>query len=364
MPSKKHPSSVSLSAGDSVKLIFTDEIGVVVAFIDGESVWVRLQDGDEIPVFLEHLEKNNSVLSVESPQLPPKNHAASNNKQQSLDKIKAMGLNAAPDDAPDGGISLIFQPFLDKQGDIEYFLMYLWNNTGRSLGFAYDMYLGIEKHFELHQHIGGREKIMLNTLLFKQLNDYPELEFKFDTHAEPIISLVKSYKPKAKMVLKPTVEVLGIPSSVFVVELIPKLPTPHAVSELPVVVPSPDIDEKIKKFAENWETPSRPTSIPNSVVINAEERIVDLHIEKLQKSYKHLTNSEILAIQLNYFEQQMQQAISRRERNMIVIHGLGKGKLKNEVINLLRAYPEVETFTNEYSHRFGFGATEIFFAYE
>jgi dsDNA-specific endonuclease/ATPase MutS2 len=44
-----------------------------------------------------------------------------------------------------------------------------------------------------------------------------------------------------------------------------------------------------------------------------------------------------------------------------VIHGLGKGKLKNEIATRLINHPEVKTFKNEYHPKYGFGATEIIF---
>ena len=48
---------------------------------------------------------------------------------------------------------------------------------------------------------------------------------------------------------------------------------------------------------------------------------------------------------------------------MIVIHGLGKGKLRDEVHTILKQTPEVSRYKNEWSGRYGFGATEIRFRY-
>ncbi|MBK8471414.1 MAG: Smr/MutS family protein [Sphingobacteriales bacterium] len=57
----------------------------------------------------------------------------------------------------------------------------------------------------------------------------------------------------------------------------------------------------------------------------------------------------------------MEEAIRRREGIMVVIHGLGKSKLKQEIWKLLLEYTEVAHFDNDYDHRFGFGATLIEF---
>jgi dsDNA-specific endonuclease/ATPase MutS2 len=47
--------------------------------------------------------------------------------------------------------------------------------------------------------------------------------------------------------------------------------------------------------------------------------------------------------------------------NMIVIHGVGSGKLKDEIHEVLKTKKEVRYFINQYDARFGYGATEIFF---
>lgn len=99
-------------------------------------------------------------------------------------------------------------------------------------------------------------------------------------------------------------------------------------------------------------------------VINAEERVIDLHIEKLQPNYRHLTNSQILQIQLTAFEKSLNDAIKKHEKTMVVIHGKGTGKLRSEIFNLLRNYPQVANFANDFHHKYEFGATIIDFQYE
>ena len=44
---------------------------------------------------------------------------------------------------------------------------------------------------------------------------------------------------------------------------------------------------------------------------------------------------------------------------IIFIHGIGTGKLKNELNKILAAHEHVASFDNTYDHRFGFGATEV-----
>jgi dsDNA-specific endonuclease/ATPase MutS2 len=50
--------------------------------------------------------------------------------------------------------------------------------------------------------------------------------------------------------------------------------------------------------------------------------------------------------------------------SMIAIHGVGTGKLRDEIHELLRLRREVKFFVNQYDARYGYGATEIFFQYK
>lgn len=91
--------------------------------------------------------------------------------------------------------------------------------------------------------------------------------------------------------------------------------------------------------------------------------VVDLHIEKIIDNHGSLDSFEILQIQLKEFEKWYQIALINHMPNLIIIHGVGKGTLKEEIHQLLKNKAEVKNFVNQYDHRFGFGATEIFFQY-
>ena len=91
--------------------------------------------------------------------------------------------------------------------------------------------------------------------------------------------------------------------------------------------------------------------------------VIDLHIEKLNNHWQGLSNLEILSIQLKEFEKWYYLSVAHRQASLIVIHGVGKGKLKDEIHDILKLKTEVKYFVNQYDARFGYGATEIFFQY-
>ncbi len=91
--------------------------------------------------------------------------------------------------------------------------------------------------------------------------------------------------------------------------------------------------------------------------------VIDLHIEKLTDNWKHMSNFEILTLQLKTFEKYYYLSVAHHQPRLTVIHGVGTGKLKDEIHEVLKSKKEVKSFVNQYHPNFGYGATEIFFGY-
>ena len=87
--------------------------------------------------------------------------------------------------------------------------------------------------------------------------------------------------------------------------------------------------------------------------------VIDLHIENLIDSYKGMSNGEILKIQMTRFKRFLNNSIDRRQRKVVVIHGVGEGILRHEIRKELDIYhPYFEYYDASYEE-FGYGATEI-----
>jgi dsDNA-specific endonuclease/ATPase MutS2 len=50
--------------------------------------------------------------------------------------------------------------------------------------------------------------------------------------------------------------------------------------------------------------------------------------------------------------------------SLTIIHGVGVGKLRDEIHDILKLKKEVGSFINQYSPQYGYGATEIYFEYK
>ncbi|MAY83691.1 MAG: hypothetical protein CMP59_06105 [Flavobacteriales bacterium] len=85
----------------------------------------------------------------------------------------------------------------------------------------------------------------------------------------------------------------------------------------------------------------------------------DLHLEALFPDRAPQRNKESLLIQLEYASKVIHKAIEVRVRNIVFIHGMGQGILREELRNMLsERFPNVEYFDADYI-RYGQGATEV-----
>ena len=85
---------------------------------------------------------------------------------------------------------------------------------------------------------------------------------------------------------------------------------------------------------------------------------IDLHIENLIDSCKGLSNFDIVSIQLSSFRKRFNQALINNEPFLVVIHGVGKGVLREEIYKYLRQFPEIKVGPADVKI-YGMGASEI-----
>lgn len=90
-------------------------------------------------------------------------------------------------------------------------------------------------------------------------------------------------------------------------------------------------------------------------------RELDLHAEKLFKDPGAVPPEEIYNKQMKTFAWYMDKARSMNVDRVFIIHGVGSGRLKNEVHKRLEYDSRVRSFTNEHHPKYGFGATEVEF---
>ena len=102
---------------------------------------------------------------------------------------------------------------------------------------------------------------------------------------------------------------------------------------------------------------SKPHKAPSKFFHDHE---IDLHIENLIESWMGLSNFDIVSIQLSSFRKRFNQALVNNEPFLVVIHGVGKGVLRNEIYNYLRQFPDIKVGPADIKI-YGMGASEIRF---
>tara|TARA_B100000900_G_C20550074_1_gene704360 strand:+ start:807 stop:1592 length:786 start_codon:yes stop_codon:yes gene_type:complete len=85
---------------------------------------------------------------------------------------------------------------------------------------------------------------------------------------------------------------------------------------------------------------------------------LDLHIENLIDSWQGLSNFEIVTLQLQHFRKRLYQALEDNEPSLVVIHGIGKGILKEEIYKYLLQFPNITVGPAD-AKLYGMGASEI-----
>jgi dsDNA-specific endonuclease/ATPase MutS2 len=84
----------------------------------------------------------------------------------------------------------------------------------------------------------------------------------------------------------------------------------------------------------------------------------DLHIEKLTKNFRGMSNYDILNLQAETAKRHVEFAIKNRIPKIVFIHGVGEGILKAELDFMLGRYDNI-IFHDANYQKYGLGATEV-----
>jgi hypothetical protein len=339
---------MKFQVGDKVLMMHSNEEGEVVDIINEKMVMVEIR-GVRFPAYMDQLDFPYFKRFSEKKQVQEKK------VKKYIDQVPAAKVVTGPE-LPEG-IWLTFLPkfIQDEFGDevVHSLKVHLINGTSVGYNFNFVLYYQGKSTFELKNQLLPKQDFYLNDIPFENINDSPSFEFEF--------SLINHDKRKAdfyETVLKLK------PKQVFnKIEEIKKKNEPTFSYQLFDAYPNKIQDNKLdlsklsatgfkvyeaSKFREHL-APSRST--------------IDLHIERLTDNWEKLSSFEIINMQLAEFEKYYQLAVLHYQPTLIVIHGIGTGKLRDEIHDLLRHRKEVKSFVNQYNPSYGYGATEIYFQY-
>jgi hypothetical protein len=99
-------------------------------------------------------------------------------------------------------------------------------------------------------------------------------------------------------------------------------------------------------------------SFAKGKAVPKQEIVVDLHFDSLVEYPKNYQPYEILSIQLREVEKALTRAKKAGIKKVILIHGVGQGRLREEVHTLLERKDNLQFYDASLA-RFGQGATEV-----
>jgi len=333
-----------VSIGTKVQFRHSGETGTVIAMLENNMVKVHLDHDDmEIPAFTEdliHITQQREKKAPSPPTLPSA-------------PIKGGGFT-------DTGVSLAFDPTLRADASAEKFDCLLLNDTPYPILADYQRTVHGRKVAKKHLHLDPYSGISVDSFPFDVLNEGIRVQLDI----RPMLTdgtgprHHKEIRLKPKAFFKSVAEapILGRPVHLYLV--FPDLAT--------------DREDTTAKDSDNLRTYTKENIRPKRVRKNVRpyrlheveefahfEPELDLHIEKLVKNAAELTPKEILQEQMAHFERYLDQAIRLGVERVFIIHGLGKGKLRQTIQARLRRRSDIREFRNEYHPRYGYGATEV-----
>jgi len=334
--------------GDKIIVLHTDEEGKVLEIINEQMVMIEVK-GVKFPAYLDQIDFPYFKMFTQKRQ--------AEKKKIFIDNVKREKVNIKTKPGEEKGVFISFLPIFDKDifddDVVEKFKIHLLNQTNTQFNFTYTLYFNGTNNFELVNTILPQQDFYLHDVLFEDLSDNPRFTVEFslatpDKRKAPHFEA--SLKIKAKQLFKKIEEVQQKNEPTFSYLLFDSYP--DKVEEEKV-----DLSKLGNAGFRVYEASRIREHLPPA------RSVVDLHIEKITDRWKHLSNFEILSAQLKEFDKFYDLAVAHYQPSLTVIHGVGEGKLKEEIHAVLRSKREVKSFVNQYTPLYGYGATEIYFQY-
>lgn len=331
--------------GDKIIVLYTGEEGEVIEILNERMAMIEVK-GVRFPAYIDQIDFPYFKRFTEKKAPPPK-------PKKYIDDVKKEKTPSAVRNAD--GLWLSFVPVMDVDefGDdvVELIKVYLLNHTEHTYTFEYQLNFMGQRDFSLNNTIEPFNDFYVHDIAFKDLSDSPRFDIRFalkPADKTKAASYLATYRIKAKQFFT-RLEEMKTQQSATINQLLFEV-YPDAEKEINFLPDAPDPRHPKPYRAEKFRAHFPP---PRTVI--------DLHIEKLTDKWQRMSNYEILQMQLAEFEKWYEAAVVHHQPFLIVVHGMGSGRLKEEIHELLKYRKEVKSFVNQYHPSFGYGSTEVLF---
>jgi hypothetical protein len=338
---------MKFQVGDRVLVLHSEEEGEVVDIINNKMVMVDVR-GVKFPAYIDQLDFPYFKRFTENKNITP-----AKKSKRFIDEVPKE--KKVVTDKTETGIWLTFIPSIDNDefGDevVDELKIHLVNRTGTAYNFEYSLEYAGKPDFELKNTISSFQDFYVHDMPFENMNDSPAFNFVFSLQKpdkKKAESFETTLKLKPKQVFTRIQEIRRKGEATFSYKILDRYPERQVEDKM-------EMSPLLKKGYKVYSASSARQHLEPA------KHELDLHIEKLTKEYASMDSFEKLSLQLHTLEKYLDLAVAHHQPSMIVIHGVGTGKLRDEIHEILRTRRDVKSFINRYHPAYGYGATEIFF---
>lgn len=325
---------MAIRIGNRVRFLNEKGEGIVTRFVDKEVAFVEV-DGFEIPYSIKNLVLVDAEIVFTGQEETDRDNEVQN---------ESVFFVVEPD-----------HELLLLQNELSF---YIFNSSSYNLLYTYCIKDGNQYQTIKQGEIGAFQKLLLKKVQKHQLKEfaYHKIELLF----------FKKHHYTAQI---PTAEIIHISDTILKNNPI----IPHHEFKFPIwaftlkenFIEGKKVEQKltdydIERLRKIKELkPEEKKSVPHKNPAFMVEKEVDLHAENLLDTYKHMSNYEIMQVQLKHFQKNLDEAITNRYYKIVFIHGVGNGRLKQEITNILKNYSSEVRFKDGDHKKYGYGATEV-----
>ncbi|GAB3813150.1 Smr/MutS family protein [Pontibacter rugosus] len=314
-----------MNVGDRVRLMSGREEGIITRLLDNNIVEVAIDNDFTIPV----AKREIVVIAAEEKQFMRQDDIA-----PAPAKVKAP---VAPVLATQGVyLALVHQ-------SDELLAVTVINNSDYDLLFTSgeereNNYRGLQ-----NDKLAPKATRVITHYHLKDFEKWPNLLLQFMQHRngsptlfEPIIKRIQ-FKASSFYKSKKTAPILNKEGYVY------------QLDQKPVSVNPDKIKEQLAEAIEKSEI----------YKLTAPEHEIDLHIEKLIDDHSGMSNSAMLKLQLEKFQDTLDRAMATNMHEIVFIHGAGNGVLRKELQKILSRTAGIQHYKDAHKEKFGYGATVV-----
>lgn len=334
-----------MNIGDKVRLLKGSEEGIITQFLEKNLIEVEIEDGFTIPVLRHEVVVVAKEESDYFQRIEPVREARPMPSAHDLEKARQAE-----------GIYLAYVQINDQQ-----LSLHLINTTD----FAMPYLLGEEVDGNFKGVSSGtleaHSTTKVSNLLVADFDQWPVLIFQalyyragYYTLREPLMRRIK-HKAATFFKSKATAPLLDKPSFLFSIDQAATSAGGSSLGGTPLGG-NPLDPTKLK---ESMLAPKEDTYAKKQIKLTRPPAQVDLHIEELTDAYDSMNNSEMLTLQLQTFEEKLDQAIATGMDEITFVHGVGSGVLRREIQKRLSQMKNIMHFQDAMREKFGYGATLV-----